>query len=75
MALEQWLTDPGATETQIRDPALLKLAFADLGPDRTLPALAAQQAAIHHHWVSDYEHRAAALATDDPATPDDNTLP
>jgi hypothetical protein len=31
-AREHWLTDPSATETQTRDPALLKLAFADLGP-------------------------------------------
>lgn len=66
--LASWLADEHATETQIRDPALLKLAFSDLAPADALPALAAAQAAVHRRWEREYEQRSADLPPDDPGT-------
>jgi DNA-binding PadR family transcriptional regulator len=68
-ALTAWLADDHASETQIRDPALLKLAFSDLGSAADLRALAAAQAGIHRHWIQEYSDRAARLSAEDPATP------
>ena len=68
-ALADWLADEHASETQIRDPALLKLAFADLGDDADLGSLAAAQAAVHERWHQEYGQRLDALSADDPATP------
>jgi hypothetical protein len=51
-ALGAWLADHHASRTQIRDPALLKLAFAGLGSRENLSALAAAQAAGHHSITS-----------------------
>ena len=67
--LAAWLGDDHATDTQIRDPALLKLAFADLGAGGDLHALARAQSARHRHWVQEYRARTAGLDGDDPATP------
>jgi DNA-binding PadR family transcriptional regulator len=68
-ALRGWLADDHTSETQIRDPALLKLAFSDLGSAADLRALAAAQAGVHRHWVQEYGERAAGLSAEDPATP------
>jgi DNA-binding PadR family transcriptional regulator len=67
--LARWLADEHTSETQIRDPALLKLAFADLADDDDLGSLAAGQAAVHRRWLQEYGHRIEALSADDPATP------
>ncbi len=67
-ALGRWLADEHTSETQIRDPALLKLAFADLA-DGNLGSLAAGQAAVHERWLRDYGQRLQALPADDPGTP------
>jgi DNA-binding PadR family transcriptional regulator len=67
--LAHWLADEHTTETQIRDPALLKLAFADLAGGEDLRALAAGQAAVHQRWLQEYRQRIEALSADDPATP------
>ena len=66
--LTRWLADEHTSETQIRDPALLKLAFADLTGD-DLGLLAAGQAAVHQRWLTEYGQRIDALSADDPATP------
>ncbi len=68
-ALARWLADEHTSETQIRDPALLKLAFADLADDCNLGSLAAGQAAVHERWLRDYGQRLQALPADDPGTP------
>jgi PadR family transcriptional regulator AphA len=68
-ALTGWLAGDHASETQIRDPALLKLAFSDLGSAAALRALAAAQADIHRHWAQEYGERVASLSAEDPATP------
>jgi DNA-binding PadR family transcriptional regulator len=67
--LARWLADEHTSETQIRDPALLKLAFADLANDDDLTSLAAAQAAMHERWLQEYGQRIEALNADDPATP------
>lgn len=67
-ALEAWLADPDAGEPQTRDPALLKLAFADLaGPARVVELARAQEAA-HRQWLEVYRSRRAALDPADGAT-------
>lgn len=68
-ALARWLSGDHATETQIRDPALLKLAFSDLAADGDLAALAAAQASIHRHLANQYGQRLDALDDSDPARP------
>lgn len=68
-ALARWLAGDHASETQIRDPALLKLAFSDIAADGDLVGLASAQAAIHRHWVQEYGQRLDGLAADDPARP------
>ena len=67
--LARWLADEHSSETQIRDPALLKLAFADLVDDDGLGSLAAAQVAVHQRWLQEYGQRIEALSADDPATP------
>jgi DNA-binding PadR family transcriptional regulator len=67
--LARWLADDHTTETQIRDPALLKLALADLADAEVLVSLAAGQAAVHQRWLQEYGQRLEALSADDPATP------
>ena len=68
-ALRAWLGDEPTSEAQIRDPALLRLAFADLGSSEALAALARAQAAEHRRWDEEYGRRLARLDPDDPATP------
>jgi DNA-binding PadR family transcriptional regulator len=67
--LTRWLADEHTSATQIRDPALLKLAFADLAGDDHLGSLAAAQADVHQRWLEEYGQRLDALRADDPATP------
>ncbi len=68
-ALARWLADPDTPPAETRDPAQLKLAFADLGPDSDLQALARAQAAQHRALLDKYTARKAALDPADVATP------
>ncbi|MGW4242053.1 PadR family transcriptional regulator [Nocardia sp. NPDC004722] len=52
--LARWLGDPAAAQPETRDPAQLKLFFADLGAPGDVAALARNQAAEHRHWLEKY---------------------
>jgi DNA-binding PadR family transcriptional regulator len=69
-ALHDWLATDHDTPTQIRDPALLKLAFAGLGTEQDLAALASAQADQHRGWLEEYARRLQSLDPDDSASPD-----
>ncbi|MEU6234154.1 helix-turn-helix transcriptional regulator [Kitasatospora sp. NPDC047058] len=66
-ALRDWLADPATPEPETRNPALLKLTFADLGAPGQVAALAVAQAAQHRQWRDTYRDLRAGL---DPAAPD-----
>ena len=54
-ALRAWLARPSQEPTELRDPGLLQLFFADLGPPEARLAIAAQQLAIHRAKLHEYE--------------------
>jgi DNA-binding PadR family transcriptional regulator len=54
-ALRAWLARPSQQPTELRDPGLLQLFFADLGPPDARAAIAAEQLAIHRAQLADYE--------------------
>ena len=62
-ALDTWLDQPTETPTELRDPGLLQLFFADLATADARLRLAEQQLAIHRAKLSAYrederfEHR------------------
>ncbi|MGW7024689.1 PadR family transcriptional regulator [Streptomyces decoyicus] len=60
-ALERWLADPDTAEAETRDPAQLKLFFADLGDPSDIVALATQQAERHRTLLAHYASLRAAL--------------
>lgn len=63
-ALRRWLAEPAATNTELRDPGLLKLYFgADPG------ALAPEQLAAHRAKLAEYERTMAADPGGDPRGP------
>ncbi|WP_326824944.1 PadR family transcriptional regulator [Streptosporangium sp. NBC_01639] len=64
-ALKQWLADPHAPEPETRDPAQLKLFFADLGEAGDVVALAREQVAQHRHWLELYRSRHAEMNPSD----------
>ena len=66
-ALREWLADPNAPEPETRDPAQLKLFFADLGDAGDIVALAREQAKQHRSWLELYRSRRAELETSDDA--------
>lgn len=53
--LRSWLARPSREPTELRDPGLLQLFFADLGPLEARGAIAAEQLAIHRAMLADYE--------------------
>jgi DNA-binding PadR family transcriptional regulator len=63
--LDEWLTDPSSPPPETRNPALLKLTFADLAAPGTVVALATAQAARHRGWLAEYRELHAALDRDD----------
>ncbi|MBO2454571.1 PadR family transcriptional regulator [Actinomadura barringtoniae] len=65
--LERWLTDPHAADPETRDPAQLKLFFADLGEGGAVVALARERAERHRHWLETYRSLHAALDPSDKA--------
>ncbi|WP_433427615.1 PadR family transcriptional regulator [Nonomuraea sp. CA-141351] len=64
-ALKQWLADPHAPEPETRDPAQLKLFFADLGDPADVVALAREQARQHRYWLEVYQSLRAGLDPSD----------
>jgi DNA-binding PadR family transcriptional regulator len=67
-ALREWLAAPEVPPAETRDPAQLRLAFADLGEPADLVRLARAQADRHRDLLTVYRERRAALSPDDPAT-------
>jgi PadR family transcriptional regulator AphA len=53
-ALEAWLDRPSAAPTELRDPGLLQLFFADLASNESRLRLAEQQLAIHRAKLAAY---------------------
>jgi PadR family transcriptional regulator AphA len=53
-ALDAWLDRPSAAPTELRDPGLLQLFFADLASDESRLRLAEQQLAIHRAKLAAY---------------------
>ncbi|WP_228010330.1 PadR family transcriptional regulator [Nonomuraea phyllanthi] len=64
-ALNQWLADPHAPEPETRDPAQLKLFFADLGDPADVVALARERARRHRHWLEVHRSLRAGLDPSD----------
>ena len=54
-ALRAWLSRPSREPTELRDPGLLQLFFADLGPPEARRAIAVEQLAIHSAKLCEYE--------------------
>ncbi|MEU6562366.1 PadR family transcriptional regulator [Nocardia nova] len=52
--LRAWLSDPRCPAPETRDPAQVKLFFADLGDPQDVVALAHRQAAEHRRWLDRY---------------------
>jgi DNA-binding PadR family transcriptional regulator len=59
--LARWLADPNTAPPETRNPSLLKLTFADLGPPDQVAALARTQAAQHSEWLEAYENLRAEV--------------
>jgi len=54
-ALRAWLDRPSTEPTELRDPGLLQLFFADLAPAESRLRLAEEQLAIHQAKLSAYQ--------------------
>ena len=54
VVLRRWITEPVLEPTQIRDPGLLKLFFADAVDAATVSALAASQVEHHLQRLEEY---------------------
>lgn len=65
--LARWLADPHTTPPETRNPSLLKLTFADLGPPDQVARLARTQLAQHTGWLEQYRRQRAGL---DPSSAD-----
>lgn len=57
-ALTAWIDRPSAARTELRDPGLLQLFFADLASTEARLRVAEQQLAIHRAKLSAYEEDA-----------------
>jgi DNA-binding PadR family transcriptional regulator len=57
-ALSAWLDRPSAAPTELRDPGLLQLFFADLASPESRLRLAEEQLAIHRSRLAAYEEDA-----------------
>jgi DNA-binding PadR family transcriptional regulator len=64
--LARWLAEPATPPPETRNPALLKLAFVDLGPSDQARALARTQADQHRGWLETYRKLRAEIALDAP---------
>ena len=61
-ALRAWLADPGARPMELRDEALLKLAFAAEVGDDELRCLARRQQRVQQDWIDHYDELASSLS-------------
>ena len=59
-AVQEWLRRPSQDSTELRDPGLLQLYFADLGSTETPRIITREQLAIHRAKLKSYEDRARA---------------
>ncbi len=66
-ALSSWLDRPSAAPTELRDPGLLQLFFADLAPAGARLRLADQQLAIHRAKLAAYREDELQERRPDPA--------
>lgn len=57
-AVQEWLRRPSQDSTELRDPGLLQLYFADLGSTETPRIITREQLAIHRAKLKSYEDRA-----------------
>ncbi|MBF6176339.1 PadR family transcriptional regulator [Nocardia blacklockiae] len=64
-ALRRWLAEPRTPPPETRDPAQLKLFFADLGEPGDVVALARGQAAEHRRLLELYRGLQAEIDPDD----------
>jgi DNA-binding PadR family transcriptional regulator len=64
-ALCQWLADPGAESSELRDPGLLKLFFAGQGRPGDVAALAKEQEMAHQRRLAGFQRLDAHLAHKD----------
>jgi DNA-binding PadR family transcriptional regulator len=60
-AVQEWLARPSGELTELRDPGLLQLYFADLGSSDTPRIIAREQLAIHRDKLESYTQRILAL--------------
>ena len=65
--LADWLADPRTPAAETRDPAQLKLFFADLGEPGDIVTLARRQAAEHRRWLDRYRQMYAEVDPGDTA--------
>jgi PadR family transcriptional regulator, regulatory protein AphA len=61
-ALREWLASPTTTQTEVRDPGLLKLFFADLAGPEDLHRLARDQYEAHRARADSYTEQREELA-------------
>jgi PadR family transcriptional regulator, regulatory protein AphA len=54
-AVQEWLKRPSGESTELRDPGLLQLYFADLGSSDTPRIIAREQLVIHRAALAKYE--------------------
>ncbi|GAC1479762.1 MAG: hypothetical protein NVS1B16_10670 [Pseudarthrobacter sp.] len=66
--LRRWLADPTGERTEMRDPGLLKLFFAESGQPGDVMALAEGQEHLHRERLARYQQLVACLA-DEPTHP------
>ncbi len=59
-AVQEWLKRPSGESTELRDPGLLQLYFADLGSTDTPRIIAREQLALHRATLGTYEEGARA---------------
>jgi PadR family transcriptional regulator, regulatory protein AphA len=59
-ALIDWLAEPSPDPPELRDPGLLQLFFADLGPPDARFALAARRLAIHRARLAEFQAASGA---------------
>jgi DNA-binding PadR family transcriptional regulator len=57
-AVQEWLKRPSGESTELRDPGLLQLYFADLGSTDTPRIIAREQLALHRATLETYEEGA-----------------
>jgi len=60
-AVQEWLARPSGDSTELRDPGLLQLYFADLGSSDTPRIIAREQLTIHRDKLESFTERTRVL--------------